>query len=304
LSDNELSFDVVFMAPRPGRVASDDDTEFPPDEGSENAPLVPGPGPYAERDDFTPTWNWGVGNEWVGASAKVENYTSKQRLFGTIVAHDVVSDNFARLNVLKQNIDIVALSGSVDWGTRRTIAQNRATGRLALFGSTYLDINYTPSAQCETEDNFETCMVLAGEFRPRKNEGPPTQTERQKKRFYLNYTRSRSWYFAAGPIPIQIEVGVSAGVGMRGTIAFVQDRTSPAHTTGLQVTLGPIADAGGVAGGYVSLAVVRIGIRGTVTFLSVEFQPSVLLGLTQQVDEDANCWLVNQGQVIFKGPLT
>ncbi|MBA2557005.1 MAG: hypothetical protein H0V12_06620, partial [Chloroflexi bacterium] len=304
LSDNELSFDVVFMAAPPSAVAGDNDFEFPPDEGTGNSPLVPGPGPYPERVNFTPTWRWGVGNEWVGASAKIENYTSKQRQFGTIVAHDVVSDNFARLTVLRQNIDIVALSGTVDWGTRRAIAQNRAAGRLALFGSTYLDINYTPASQCSTEDNFETCMILGGEFRPRKNEGTPTQTERPKKRFYLNYTRSRSWYFAAGPIPIQIEVGVSAGVGMRGTIAFVQDRTTPAHTTGLQVTLGPIADAGGVAGGYVSLAVVRIGIRGTVSFVAVEFQPSVLLGLTQQIDEANDCWLKNQGQVIVKGPLS
>ena len=316
LADNEWTTDVVFLAPSAGREANPDvDSEIPDVDGNQTVPNAAAAGPYPEVDNLTPTWSWSVGNEWVGANAQILNRTTKQRYAGAVISQDVTSDNFARINAIKNTFDIVALVGNIEWGTQRTMTQNKASGRLVLMGTTYLDINFQPGIQCSTEDNFETCMVLAAEFRPRKNEGAPTKTPRQKKRFYLNYERGKSFYFAIGPLPFEINISVSAGIGMRGTVAFVQDRTAndadgTAVTTGLQVTLGPVADAGGSVFGGLSLGLVRVGVRGTVTFASVEFQPAVLVGWTQEIDEKGNtdaaddCWKMNTGQIRWEGPLT
>jgi hypothetical protein len=316
LADNEWTTDVVLLAPPAGREANPDtDSEIPDVDGDQAIPNAAAAGPYPEVDNLTPTWTWSVGNEWVGANAQILNRTTKQRYAGAVISQDVTTDNFARVNAIKNSIDIVALQGNIEWGTQRTMTQNKASGRLVLMGVTYLDINFQPGVQCSIEDNFETCMVLAAEFRPRKSEGAPTRTPRQKKRFYLNYERGKSFYFAIGPLPFQIEISVSAGLGMRGTVAFVQDRSAndadgTAVTTGLQVTLGPVLDAGGSVFGGLSLGLVRVGVRGTVTFASVEFQPSVLVGWTQEIDEKGNadpaddCWKVNAGQIRWEGPLT
>jgi len=316
LADNEEELDVVFLAPPAGRDADPDvDSEIPEVEGDQVVPNAAAPGPYLEVDNLTPTWTWSVGNEWVGANAQILNRTTKQRYAGAVISQDVTTDNFARINAIKNSIDIVALQGTIEWGTQRTMTQNKASGRLVLMGTTYMDINFQPGIQCNIEDNFETCMVLAGEFRPRKNEGVPTRTPRPKKRTYLNYQRSREFYFQLGPIPFVIEISVSAGLGMRGTVAFVQDRSAndadgTAVTTGLQVTMGPVLDAGGSVFGGLNLAVTRVGIRGAVTFASVEFQPSVLVGWTQEIDEKGNtdpaddCWKMNTGQIRWEGPLT
>jgi hypothetical protein len=315
LADNEWTTDVVFLAPVAGREATDSDSEIPETDGNQVIPNAAAPGPYAEVDNLTPTWTWSVGNEWVGANAQILNRTTKQRYAGAVVSQDVTTDNFARVNAIKNTFDIVSLYGNVEWGTQRTMTQNKASGRLVLMGVTYMDINFQPGVQCSTTDNFETCMVLAGEFRPSKNEGAPTRTPRQKKRFYLNYERGKSWYFALGPLPFEINISVSAGLGMRGTVAFVQDRTAndadgTAVTTGLQVTMGPVADAGGSVFGGLSLALVRVGVRGSVTFASIEFQPAVLVGWTQEIDEKGNsdpaddCWKYNTGQIRWEGPLT
>jgi hypothetical protein len=316
LADNEWTADVVFLAPPAGREADPAaDSEIPDVPGDQVIPNAAAAGPYPEVDNLTPTWTWSVGNEWVGASAQILNRTTKQRYAGAVVSQDVTTDNFARLNAIKNSIDIVALQGNIEWGTQRTMTQNKASGRLVLMGVTYLDINFQPGVQCSTEDNFETCMVLAAEFRPRKNEGAPTRTPRQKKRFYLNYERGRKFFFAIGPLPFEIEISVSAGLGMRGTVAFVQDRSAndadgTAVTTGLQVTAGPVLDAGGSVFGGLSLGLVRVGVRGAITFASVEFQPAVLVGWTQEIDEKGNtvasddCWKVNAGQIRWEGPLT
>ena len=312
LADNVRLFDVAFLAPEAGRDATDTDLDVLPDSGSDQATLYPGPGPYPESDNLTPTWYWSVGNEWLGAEAQILNTTSTQRQFTTLVAKDVVSANFVRLNGLKQTFDIVNVSANVDFGTRRGLTENRASGRLALFGTTYLDFSFAPGVQCQiTEPNFESCLIFEGEARPRTNEGPPTTTKRNKKKFYVNYSRSKRTFFFAGPLPFEIEVGVNAGLGMRAAIAFVQDRRDSADggatnsiINGLQVTVGPVADAGGSAFGGLSLGLVRVGIRGTVTFVSAEFQPAVLIGLQQEADEANNCWKVNGGVVRFEGPLT
>jgi hypothetical protein len=314
-ADNVWTADVQFLAPPAGRDADDADSEIPEVEDEQVIPNAAAPGPYAEVDNLTPTWTWSVGNEWVGANAQILNRTTKQRYKGAVVSQDVLTDNFARLNAIKNTIDIVALTGNVEWGTQRTMTQNKASGRLVLMGVTYLDINFQPGVQCSIEDNFETCMVLSAEFRPRKNEGAPTRTPRQKKRTYLNYERGRKFFFAIGPLPFEIEISVSAGLGMRATLAFVQDRSAndadgTAVTTGLQVTAGPVLDAGGSVFGGLSLGLVRVGVRGAVTFASVEFQPAVLVGWTQEIDEKGNnnadddCWKMNTGQIRWEGPLT
>jgi hypothetical protein len=315
LADNQKEFDVVFFAPAAGQDADPDtDSEIPVVAEEQVIPDAAAAGPYPEVDNLTPTWAWSVGNEWVGANAQILNRTTKRRYAGAVVSQDVFSDNFARLNAIKNSFDIVALTGNIEWGTQRTMTQNRATGRLVLMGTTYLDINFQPLIQCSTEENFETCMVLSAEFRPRKNEGAPTRTPRQKKRTYLNYERERKWFFTLGPLPFEISIGVSAGLGMRATVAFVQDRSAndadgTAVTTGLQVTLGPVADAGGSVFGGLSLGLVRVGVRGSVNFASVEFQPAVLVGWTQEIDEKGNdpaddCWKMNTGQIRWEGPLT
>jgi hypothetical protein len=316
LADNVWTADVQFLAPPAGREANPDiDSEIPDVDGEQVIPNAAAAGPYPEVDNLTPTWTWSVGNEWVGANAQILNRTTKQRYLGAVVSQDVTTDNFARLNAIKNSIDIVALTGNIEWGTQRTMTQNKASGRLVLMGVTYLDINFQPGVQCSTEDNFETCMVLSAEFRPRKNEGAPTRTPRQKKRTYLNYERGRKFFFAIGPLPFEIEISVSAGLGMRATLAFVQDRSAndadgTAVTTGLQVTAGPVLDAGGSVFGGLSLGLVRVGVRGAITFASVEFQPAVLVGWTQEIDEKGNnnaaddCWKMNTGQIRWEGPLT
>jgi hypothetical protein len=309
-ADNVQEFDVVFLAPEAGRDADvdADGSEVADSEGDQLA-LPPLRGRYTDFDNFTPTWNWSVGNDWMGAEAQILNNSSKFRQANAVVAQDFVSANYARLNALKQRFDIVNLSATVDFGTRRALAQNFASGRLALFGSTYLDFAFSPNIQCRTEDNFETCLVFEMEARPRKNEGAPTNKAGTKKKIYVNYERSKRQFFAIGPLPFEIEVGVAAGLGMRVNISFVQDRTAndadgTAVTTGLQVTTGPVADASGSAFGGLSVGVLRAGIRGTITFVSLEFQPALLIGLTQEIDDPNNCWKYNHGQIRFEAPLS
>lgn len=324
-ADNEKTFDVVFQAPVAGRDA-DPDTDTDENPVSETqAPLYPAldvAANYAEVDNLTPTWNWGVGNDWMGAFAQIQNVSSKQRLSSTVVAQKVTSSNYVRLKALKQDFDIVNISGNVDWGTRRTntagktnLQSNKASAKLTLFGSTYLDVNLLPNPnslpiQCQqTETDFYSCLLFEGEARPRTNEGPPTQTKRNKKKIYLNYSRERKWFFAVGPLPFEVSIGVSAGLGMRANVSFIEDRRAndgdgSAVMSGLQVTIGPVADAGGSAFGGLSLGLLRAGVKGTVTFLSVEFQPAFLIGLNQEMDETNSCWNYNGGQIRLEGPLT
>lgn len=323
-ADNEESFDIVFQAPVAGRDATETDSDENPVSETQ-APLYPAldvNAHYAEVDNLTPTWNWGVGNDWMGAFAQIQNVSSKQRLSSTVVAQKVTSSNYVRLKALKQDFDIVNVSGNVDWGTRRTntpgktnLQNNKASARLTLFGSTYLDVNLLPNPnnlpiQCQqTETNFFSCLLFEGEARPRTNEGPPTQTTRNKKKIYLNWSREKRWFFAIGPLPFEVAIGVSAGLGMRANVSFIEDRRTndgdgSAVMSGLQVTIGPVADAGGSAFGGLSLGLLRAGVRGTVNFVSVEFQPAFLIGLNQEMDEANSCWTYNGGQIRIEGPLT
>jgi hypothetical protein len=314
LSDNELSMDVRFFVPRAGRDATETDASLDNVDTDSDQPLfIPtrpeGDNHYSERDNLTPTWRWSVGNEWVGAEAQILNVTSKERRAGSIVAQKVYTDNYARLNALKSQFDIVSLYGNVDWSSRRQVTTNIARGRLVILGNTYLDqsLASTLNSACSTEGSFTACTVFANEYRPRVYDGTPAQNPRQKKRFYVNYQRSRSWWFAIGPLPFQIEVGVSAGLGMRATLAFVQDGNPESEsrvTTGMQATLGPIADAGGTAFGGLSAWLLRAGIRGNINFVSVEFQPAVLVGVTQDWRDSGQCWDQNNVTLKFEGPLS
>ncbi|MFZ9887337.1 MAG: hypothetical protein ACO3JL_07530 [Myxococcota bacterium] len=326
VSDNEYSFDVVFMAPDPGQDATDADNDEPPPGGTAlNMDNVFAPYPGGETENLTPTWAWSVGGDWMGAEAKIQNYTAKKRLSGAHVAQNLTATNYAKLKALKQTFDIIDLSGVLDFSTLRQLKNNKASAKLVLLGSTYLNANFdTLKGNCETENNFETCPVLSKEWRPRSNEKctqtssgvtktcTPAEKPAPKKRWYLNYQREKRWFFAVGPLPFEIAVGVNAGLGMRGQLAFVQDRSyEPSvpvdqyarRLTGVQATLGPVADAGGSAFGGLSLGLLRAGVKGNINFVSVEFQPAIRVGQDQKYDNTNSCWAVNTGAVVFEGPL-
>lgn len=309
LADNVEEFDIVFMAPPDTGDAdadADADFEFEPDSEETQSHVVTGPGPYNTTQYLGPQWAWKVGGEWIGASAGMNNYLSHAVVDNIRVATQFKADNYARLNALKNNFDIMNIAADVDFGSTRTsLQQNKASAKVVFLGTTYLDILFQPG-QCSTEDNFETCVIYGNEFSIENDgEKDPTKKGKNTKRVYTSWKRTKSFHFMAGPLPFEISISVSMGLGLNVQLAFVRDfSVANEQMTGLQASAGPIFSAGGEAFGGLSVGILKAGIWGSVKFVEANFQPAVTLGVLTGRDSADTCWRKANGAIRIEGPFT
>lgn len=301
LSDNVIENNVVFMAPRPAGTASPTDSATPPDTGTQ-ADLVPCCGPYPESDDFTPQRTGSFGGEWLGANYQLKNTSNKRRQFGAVVATRFEADNFARVNVIKNQFDVVVAQGLIDFGTRRTLPDNRSSGIFRLMGTSYLDWSYSPM-NCQTEDGVQTCMIVEitkGEKEEKGKPKPATTHKSKKKTVAWSYEKKKM--FTIGPVPFEIRGSVGASLGWVAGLAFFRD-TGDDPQVGVQFGIGPVATIGVTAFGGLSIGIARAGVEGSASLVEAEFKPTLKLGWAQKMDEANNCWVNNNGRLTFEGNL-
>jgi hypothetical protein len=318
----EYPLDVVFLPPAPNKKASANDANEPPkadptDDGVYAASL-PG-GHYGEVDDLTPTFYQQIGSDWLGVSVQVKNQSSKDRLYQAVVKQALNVDNYAAIDVLKQKLYLLRISGDLDWGTRRPIESNKAHFKvmvpptdvfsLAAGANTLIDATFDGDKHCEADDenaDLTKCMVIDG------NEDDDSQfgdvsLNLIEARKTVEVSKDKEYRYCYGPLCLVMGVSVTFEAGLVGSLGFFQDRSNdPDISQGVEATMGVFADATGVAYGGVDVFLGVAGIYGSLNFMHAELTPTLRVGLEQHLRDAkpgvAPCWLSNNGFVNFAGP--
>lgn len=318
LADNHIDLDVVFMAPETAETA-DPENDLPEHlqadtTGDENALYIPTLGywdHYANRQNLTPIWRWRVGGSWAGAEAQIYNVTSYENRGGYLVAYKLLADDFAALDILTFRQFFVKLLAHADFSSRRRVTENIGTAKLEVFrdwGSTRVLLDERlDTSDCSTEGSFTTCPIIASEYRPdratlsnfRRGE------KRRTKSITINGSKDKRKWFAIGPLPFEVAIGVSWTLGINANLAYVQDGDPVGEssvTTGVQASAGPIANLSGYAFGGLSVWLMRAGIRGNISFVDASFIPTLLVGIQQDWNDGQQCWDANDIVVKIEGP--
>lgn len=327
---NRKTVSVVFMPPPATKKAQESDpTELADtglDENDKYASSYPD-GLYPEQDKLTPTLYNSFGTDWAGAAYQIKNITSKERLHQAVVKQALLADNYFKLNIFEKDIYLMKVAANVDFGTRRALASNKASGEvitpsmlsgsdlaMALIGfddkgqlmNTVMSFDFKGD-DCDTKDNLEYCMIYGPEEDSAEFGKIEWNTGVELPEADQKFTYQAEWekIICKGPLCFRGAMELGFTVGIKGTLGFFRDSTKlPEYSTGIEATIGPYVSADGSASGALSCGLATIAIAGDVNFLTAKFTPTLRLGLTQQLKKDVNpaCWWQNTGRLSFYAP--
>ncbi len=219
LADNEMAFDVVFMAPETQPLATDDDRDdfgLTDDDVVDNAWGSPAPFPYVVKDDDTQVVKFG--SDWFGLSYRFKNKETSNRdtATGVDLGEHYDTDNYAKAMILKTEYDLFSAKGNALFGADTGTDKSKAEANVYILGYKIIGASFNKS-YCETSGSITKCPVFDGfgENEQRKPEkGKP-------KRESTATSKSYSLRFLAGPIPFMIkaEMGIDLGVDVLGFLS-------------------------------------------------------------------------------------
>lgn len=299
-ADNVTRLPVVFMAPAPAAQASSTDQDNGGTPGSMSWGQA---GPYAQELRNT-NESRGVGGEWFGAGYTFDNRSSVHRVSDATVGSHGRGANDMRINVLKQELKLFEASGESDWGADKPFTAWKASARVTVLGTTFINASFEPSL-CTTESNVTSCNVFevgpAPSDKDKKGNPKPKTPPRKRSR-----QTSKEWQkqFMAGPVPLMVRAEVGVSAGMKLGAQFIMDRSKPLTRYGGAVYLGPGLELGAQAFGGVSIGLARAGVEGSLTIMSADFLPTLSFVTGTQRDAQRNCLMASDTELSFTGPLT
>ncbi len=160
--DNVTTLPVVFMAPEPGEVASEDDKDAGDDEGSDKAN---GSGPYSVITKKKLTENT-HGNEWFNANYSFDSQASRNQLGSVAVGNYAKEAHRAGLVLMKKPLTLASINGLSDTGSILLGKDAKATTgtnldlqtEVTVFNIKVLDFLFE-DGWCKTTNGVMVCPI-------------------------------------------------------------------------------------------------------------------------------------------------
>jgi hypothetical protein len=344
VTDNVTTLPVVFMAPEPGDLASEDDKDADDGETSDKAN---GAGPYNVITKKKLTENL-YGNEWVNANFSFDSQASRNELGGVSVGNYAKEAHRAGLVLMKKPFTLASISGLSDTGSVLLGKDAKAATGLNLDMETEITVFnvkvldwIAEEGWCKTTNGVTVCPLAefgtnacnsgvdgvqstrCYEQARERNKGKTKTTE--------NYTTAAtrnpgtgpggkappvkkggralrytySYTFLAGPVPLKFSV--DAGLSLGGSIIaeLVIDRSQGlVPAVGGQFGIGLYAGLDVNLFAGIDLGVGRVGVEGSLNLIRLDAVPAVFMTVSGIRDTDAGCWKIADSELGTTGTIT